>query len=298
MSREPMWRLLHQCALKLTKAGHVPFTRADLIASVRETVPNAIENSLNPIIQGITDNLKGGAPGADGTRILHSAGRGQFVLLASHEHGGDARNLRAHGTKARTTVEPLASMSDSRLPESEGELRDIVLVLLREQLRDADCVAEPEGPVSYRVPSGQEFGHASDILVSTPSSVKRVSIEIKYRSAVTDQFKCGAYDAIHMKRQHGDALLTALLYAKTGSGIGVDRARSICYSFDRFYGGAAAQFLVAEGIGELAMDIRQFLFSGFWRPSKASRRVHTSVSQPWNYSGRCWRPTAWHWCTL
>ena len=268
MSREPMWRLLHQCALKLTKAGHAPFTRANLIACVRETAPDAKDNSLNPIIQGITDNLKGGAPGADGKRILHSVGRGKFELLASHEQGVEARDLKTRGMDARSVVEPLTSTSDSRLPESETELRDIVLTLLREQLRDADCVAEPEGRVSYHVPSGQEFGHASDILISTPTSAKRVSIEIKYRSAVTDQFKYRAYDAIHMKHQHGDALLTAMLYAKTNSGISIGRARSICYSFDRFYGGAAPQFLVAEGIRELAIDIRQFLF-GKERPFDA-----------------------------
>jgi hypothetical protein len=71
-----------------------------------------------------------------------------------------------------------------------------------------------------------------------------------------------------MKHQHGDALLTAMLYAKTNSGISIGRARSICYSFDRFYGGAAPQFLVAEGIRELAIDIRQFLF-GKERPFDA-----------------------------
>lgn len=57
-----------------------PFTRADLIRCVQRGDPNCSPNSINPIIQGLTDNLRGGAPGAVGKNLLHSVGRGQFVL--------------------------------------------------------------------------------------------------------------------------------------------------------------------------------------------------------------------------
>ena len=260
MRSEPMWRLLHQCALKLTKAGQVPFTRGDLIACVRQNEPNAMENSINPIIQGITDNLKGGAPGADGKKILHSVGRGKFMLWTKHMPGANRLNPSAADVKVISPRNERIVHSEPQLPERENELRDIVLAYLKEHLSNTVCQIEAEGRVQYRVPSGQEFSHASDILVSVPTSARRVSIELKFRSAVTDQFKCRAYDAIQMKQQHGDALLVAMLYAKTKSGISVERARSICYSYDRFYGGPATQFLSAEGIDELVVDIKRFLF--------------------------------------
>jgi len=72
-------------AKQLTAAGTVPFTRADLIKRVQRKAPNYGENSINPIIQGLTDNLRGGAPGAVGKNILHSVGRGQFMLADRNE---------------------------------------------------------------------------------------------------------------------------------------------------------------------------------------------------------------------
>jgi len=35
----------------------------------------------NPMIQGITENLKGGAPGGDGKNILYCIEKGKFILL-------------------------------------------------------------------------------------------------------------------------------------------------------------------------------------------------------------------------
>lgn len=259
----PLWRLVHQCAIQLTEQGNTPFTRADLVACVRKTVPDAKENSLNPVIQGIADNLKGGAPGADGRKLLHSVGRGQFVLLTMHKQSTEPRSLKLNETTSSYGVKPQYSARENILPEKESVFRDAILILLRKHFRNAECVLEPEGRVSYRVPSGEEFKHASDILITGKASAKQVSIEIKFRSAVTDQFKCRAYDATHMKQQHGDRLLTVMLYAKTDSGISIERARSICYCFDRFYGGPAQQFLESNGLATMATDIDQFLF---WKP--------------------------------
>ena len=119
---------------------------------------------------------------------------------------------------------------------------------------------EPEGSIQYCLPSGRTMSHASDILAARTDSAKRVSIEIKYKSAVTDQFKARVYDAVHMKQAHGDTILTVLLFAKSDTGISIDRARDICYEFDRFYGSAASAFLEPGGLDELARDIKHFLF--------------------------------------
>ena len=89
---QPMWRLLQQCAHALTEAGYVPFTRGDLIECVKRRAPKANPGSINPVIQGITDNLQDGSPGATGRDILHSVGRGKFVLRA--EGGVPSENGR------------------------------------------------------------------------------------------------------------------------------------------------------------------------------------------------------------
>jgi len=75
-----IWKLVEQCARELTENGISPFTRADIIKCVQRKNAAYGPNSINPIIQGLTDNLQGGAPGAVGKNILHSVGRGLFVL--------------------------------------------------------------------------------------------------------------------------------------------------------------------------------------------------------------------------
>ena len=254
MANDPIWRRLQDCAEKLTAAGRSPFTRRDLIACVQTADPSIRENSINPIIQGITDNLKGGAPGAVGKDILHSVGRGRFVVR---------ENSAAQRLPASRTAVPRAGggVSDRRdglsLPRTETELRDALVGLLAPALPGIQL--EPEGSVQYRLPSGLSMSHASDILAEAAGSAKRVSIEIKYRSAVTDQFKARAYDAAHMKREHAHRILTVMLFAKSDAGISIDRARDICHEFDRFYGDAAHAFLEPHGLDELARDISGFL---------------------------------------
>ena len=64
--------------------GISPFTRVDIIKCVQQKNPSYRPDSINPIIQGLTDNLKGGAQGAVGKNILHSVGRGLFVLVGEN----------------------------------------------------------------------------------------------------------------------------------------------------------------------------------------------------------------------
>jgi hypothetical protein len=79
-NRQSIWRIVEAGAKELTASGTVPFTRGDLIKFVKKKNPDYGDNSINPIIQGVTDNLRGGAPGAVGKNVLHSVGRGQFML--------------------------------------------------------------------------------------------------------------------------------------------------------------------------------------------------------------------------
>src|SRR4051812_34607703 len=78
-----IWGLIQRCAEELTRNGVTPFSRGQLIRCIQRTNPEYGPDSINPIIQGITDNLRGGAPGAVGKNTLHSVSRGQFVLLHS-----------------------------------------------------------------------------------------------------------------------------------------------------------------------------------------------------------------------
>ena len=153
----------------------------------------------------------------------------------------------------------MTSDSDHEMPESEAQLRDQILAKLQQAL--ANLVVESEGPIYYYLPCGKKATHKSDILVSQEASPKRVSVEIKYKSAVTDQFKCRAYDAMHMKKEHADQILTVMVFAKTSSGISLERARAICYPFDRFFGDRAVCFLQPEGMQDLAAAIRDFFSS-------------------------------------
>lgn len=77
---QPIWELVQECARELDRAGVVPFKRSDLIECVQRKRPGCPENSINPVIQGVTINLKGGAPGAVDKEILFNVGLGLFVL--------------------------------------------------------------------------------------------------------------------------------------------------------------------------------------------------------------------------
>ena len=193
MNQQPIWRQLQECAEKLTAAKQVPFTRADLFECVKKHISSAKPDSVNPIIQGITDNLKGGAPGVEGKNILHSVGRGKFVLHGSKE----SYESHLHQNPPNIKTEFTEGVPRGQLPENEDELRNGLVARLKKILPEYDI--KPEAITSYSLPNGTELTHASDILVSKPRKQNKVSIEIKYKSAVTDQFKCRTYDALHLK---------------------------------------------------------------------------------------------------
>ena len=117
-NKGPVWRLVQECAHALTQQGHSPFTRKDLIECVRRKAPHYRPNTINPIIQGVTENLRGGAPGADGRGILHRVSRGRFVLASARDAGGgrsDSTELRR--TEPRQLEGAGATVLSSASPE-------------------------------------------------------------------------------------------------------------------------------------------------------------------------------------
>ena len=99
----PIWKLIMECAQELTREGNVPFSRQDIIYRIRKIRPDAKPNVINPIIQGLTDNLKGGVPCAGG-HVLHSVGRGQFKLITNgaSSEPGVTLGARTEGRAATT----------------------------------------------------------------------------------------------------------------------------------------------------------------------------------------------------
>jgi len=255
---KPNWILLKECGEKLTKEGKTPFTRRQLIDCVQQRHPDRGESSLNPMIQGMTVNLKGGAPGGIGKNVFYSVGRGLFELYDPKKH--------AH-TDIPSTVQPeeerIAPSIQERTKETprsvetkatEDEIRDLLMLILyhrigkpgswdgdgktasfelKDEFKGYKCFAERS--LSYVLPTGIKMTHTSDILIGSEEKKRYISIEIKHRSAVTDQFKCRSYDIIHLKNTYGNNLLGIMIYVKSNTGISVEHAKSICYPFDHFF---------------------------------------------------------------
>ncbi len=273
--KKPIWRLVEQCARELTTRGLTPFTRSDLIRCVKRRKPGCPENSINPVIQGVTDNLRGGAPGAEGKDILHSVGRGQFVTKATVSQKREPHLPQSRKPTESPDPKKRSKSSAQSLPKTESDLRDIVMLSLfdtigiEESLEgsgstmafrirpEIECRAEQT--LRYVLPSGIELGHASDILISDTRRHRYISIELKYKSAVTDQFKCRAYDIQHLKDQYGDALLGVMLFVKTSAGISISRAEAICYAFDRFFGIPVSEIRSAQALNPLNEAIKEFM---------------------------------------
>jgi len=109
-----IWKLVEQCAQELTENGISPFTRIDIIKCVQTKNPAYGVDSINPIIQGLTDNLHGGAPGAVGKNILHSVGRGLFVL---RNENSDHTKLPVNYSRNPKPRNSVLRNDDSIIPE-------------------------------------------------------------------------------------------------------------------------------------------------------------------------------------
>lgn len=81
LDNRPTWELLVEAAHRLTDNGSRSFTRAQLIAHVQREDPSRERPSIDPIIQGMTENATGGPRSACGI-VFRRIERGQYVLMA------------------------------------------------------------------------------------------------------------------------------------------------------------------------------------------------------------------------
>ena len=66
IDQRPTWEILLEGARRLMDNGTTAFTRAQLIAHVQHKDPSRDRPSIDPIIQGMTENATGGPPSACG----------------------------------------------------------------------------------------------------------------------------------------------------------------------------------------------------------------------------------------
>lgn len=85
-----------------------------------------------------------------------------------------------------------------------------------------------------------------------------ISIEVKFRSSVTDQFKARSFDAFHLKKEYGKKILTILVYVKAERGLSIQKANEISHWFDVFYSYQFSQIETEWGISELIQAIENF----------------------------------------
>jgi len=223
----------------------------------------------------MTVNVRGGAPGGIGKNVFYRVSRGQFVLYDPAKHGQITKGETIKPSVQEETEEVLACGEKNA---TEDEIRGSLMKILysglgkvgtwrgsgrkaffdlRDEFEGYKCFAERR--LSYELPTGYEMGHASDILITNEE--KHISIEIKHRSATTDQFKCRSYDMIHLKKSYGNSLLGIVVYVKSGTGISVEHAKSICYSFDYFFGIPSRSKHTPTAWDELMPVITKFLRS-------------------------------------
>ncbi len=86
MSKYPNWKLIEMAARDLHKlSSDGTFTRKQIIDYVNKTLLKGKESrnpsSLNPMIQALTANAPGGAPGGIGKNILWRVGKGRYRLF-------------------------------------------------------------------------------------------------------------------------------------------------------------------------------------------------------------------------
>jgi len=85
-SRLPNWRLIEIAARELSKRSvDGTFTRREIIDFINNVLLKGCEkrnpDSLNPMIQAVTVNVPGGAPGGIGKNILFRISRGRYRLF-------------------------------------------------------------------------------------------------------------------------------------------------------------------------------------------------------------------------
>ena len=75
-----------EASTSLHQKGNIPFTRNELLSEINQKHPNIERGSMDPIIQGMTKNLKGGASSKYYKNFLESVERGKFRIMKNSKN--------------------------------------------------------------------------------------------------------------------------------------------------------------------------------------------------------------------
>jgi hypothetical protein len=94
---------------------------------------------------------------------------------------------------------------------------------------------QKDGKLKYLLPNGYGMSHKCDILLSREN--RNINIEVKFKSAVTDQFKARAFDAMYLKNTLKNNVYNIMVFVKSkNKGIGIENAKNICFIYEKFFG--------------------------------------------------------------
>jgi len=146
----PTWQLILEGARHYASSGHNEFTRLELVSWVQSIDPSRLRPSIDPIIQGMTDNATGGPVSACGV-VFHRVDRGRYRLIGTTVVGGTS-----------TTTEGPASLA-ARRPRAASARRQRVEARMAGLIADFDaCVAQYDASVPF-LRSGQYELHRATI---------------------------------------------------------------------------------------------------------------------------------------
>jgi hypothetical protein len=95
---------------------------------------------------------------------------------------------------------------------------------------------EVGGDLPYELPDRTVVEYNPDILFSMESG-KRIAVELRFISSLSDQFKARSFSVLHVKKNHGNNVYCVLAYVHmAGTGLSTETAKSYCYPFDEFIG--------------------------------------------------------------
>ena len=76
-----LMQIIEESAIELTDSGKTEFTRMDIYNQAQKKYPDIKKCSLDPIIQGMTTDLRGGGTGSTVKNIFKTVERGKFTLI-------------------------------------------------------------------------------------------------------------------------------------------------------------------------------------------------------------------------
>lgn len=120
--------------------------------------------------------------------------------------------------------------------------------------------------ITYNLPTGETLHHETDIFIinsenmTTPYILnpkeKFVSIEVKHKSSVTDQFKSRSYDMMHLRSTYPKCY-GVMMYIREKN-ISLQQAKKISYPYHRFFG-CSTKELSAKKLSPFFNEIVLFL---------------------------------------